>query len=224
MEYIWSVLLQLTILAFILVLVNCDESWLNVTYRVGGPPPQPCPFCQKIRTPPHSMVSHSSKGGDLVSRTPTLRPNGAVFSAPPKAVVIGIGGGRKCCHGAVPDYFKTDQFENIFSKRNSLEAHAKGFWDYQSFITASAHYQPYGFGTTYMNQKFVGTKEVAAFLAHIGTNFNLGFCIVGLVEYKCVLKRFFPSILEIVTSNYSVIFGCVYKIVWINLCEIIFSD
>ena len=70
------------------------------------------------------MVSHSSKGSDLVSRTPTLRPNGAVFYPPPKAVVIGIGGGGKCCHGDVPDHFKTDQFENIFSKRNSLEAHA----------------------------------------------------------------------------------------------------
>ncbi|KAL0005566.1 hypothetical protein SO802_013127 [Lithocarpus litseifolius] len=59
----------------------------------------------------------------------------------------------------------------MFSKRNSLEveAHAKGFWDYQSFITASAHYQPYGFGTTYMNRTFFGTKEVAAFLAHVAT-------------------------------------------------------
>ena len=44
-----------------------------------------------------------------------------------------------------------------------------GFWDYHSFIIASAYYQPYGFGTTYINDTFFGTKEVAAFLAHVGT-------------------------------------------------------
>nr|POE58442.1 chitinase-like protein 1 [Quercus suber] len=72
---------------------------------------------------------------------------------------------------------RTDQFENIFSNRNSLEVetHAnKGFLDYQSFITASALYQPYGFGTTYMNWTFFGTKEVAAFLAHVASKISCG--------------------------------------------------
>uniref|UniRef100_A0A7N2L6K7 Glycoside hydrolase family 19 catalytic domain-containing protein n=1 Tax=Quercus lobata TaxID=97700 RepID=A0A7N2L6K7_QUELO len=75
----------------------------------------------------------------------------------------------RCCDGTVTDYLQSDQFENMFSNRNSLEAHAKGFWDYHSFITASAEYEPYGFGTTYLNWNFFGTKEVAAFLAHAGT-------------------------------------------------------
>ncbi|KAK7817343.1 chitinase-like protein 2 [Quercus suber] len=48
--------------------------------------------------------------------------------------------------GAVSDYFQNEQYEKMFSNRNSLEAHAKGFWDYHSFITASAHFQPFGFG------------------------------------------------------------------------------
>ena len=71
--------------------------------------------------------------------------------------------------GAISNYFRSSQFENIFSNRNSLEvdAHEVGFWDYQSFITASADYQPYGFGTTY--RKLLGMKELAAFLAHVAT-------------------------------------------------------
>ena len=74
-----------------------------------------------------------------------------------------------CVDGVVSDYFRGSQFENMFSNRNSLEAHAKGFWDYHSFISAAAHYQPHGFGITYINQSFFGAKEVAAFLAHVGT-------------------------------------------------------
>ena len=91
---------------------------------------------------------------------------------------------RRCCRGAVRNYFKMDQFENIFSKRNSLEVedHAnKGFWDYQSFITASALYQPYGFGTTYMNWTFFGTKEVAAFLAHVATKISCEYCRLSVL-------------------------------------------
>jgi hypothetical protein len=75
----------------------------------------------------------------------------------------------RCCGGVVSKYFQSSQFKNIFSKRKSLEAHAVGFWDYHSFITASAYYHAYGFGTTYMNKKFSGKKEVAAFLAYVGT-------------------------------------------------------
>ena len=75
----------------------------------------------------------------------------------------------RCCDGTVTDYLQSDQFENMFSNWNSLEAYANGFWDYHSFITASAEYEPYGFGATYLNSNFFGTKEVAAFLAHAGT-------------------------------------------------------
>ena len=80
-----------------------------------------------------------------------------------------LTGPRCCVEGVVSDYFRSSQFENMFSKRNSLEAQAKGFWDYHSFISAAAHYQPHGFGTTYFNQSFFGAKEVAAFFAHVGT-------------------------------------------------------
>ena len=92
-----------------------------------------------------------------------------------------------CCIGKVRKYFQTDQFENIFSKRNSLESHAVGFWDYQSFITASAQYQPYAFGTTYMNNKFFGKIEVAAFLAHVGTKTSseFSFCFLNASNVLC---------------------------------------
>ncbi|XP_062143507.1 chitinase-like protein 2 [Alnus glutinosa] len=80
---------------------------------------------------------------------------------------------HKCCSGAISDYFQTNQFENLFSKRNSPVAHALGFWDYHSFITASDEYQPYGFGTTDGN--FLGLKEVAAFLAHVGSKTSCGY-------------------------------------------------
>ena len=124
----------LTILAFILVLVNCDESSVKPSFgeasgTINGL--KNCPGCN-VRKP---------------------------RCCEPYA----------CCGRAVSNYFQNDQFEKMFSNRNSLEAHAKGFWDYHSFITASAHFQPYGFGTTYINWNFMGTKEIAAFLAHVGT-------------------------------------------------------
>ena len=86
----------------------------------------------------------------------------------------------RCCDGVINDYFQNDQFENLFLNRDSLEAHAKGFWDYHSFIAASAHYQPYGFGTTNINSTFFGTKEVAAFLAHVGTRTSCEYFIVSV--------------------------------------------
>ena len=86
----------------------------------------------------------------------------------------------RCCDGVINDYFQNDQFENLYSNRDSFEAHAKGFWDYHSFIAASAHYQPYGFGTTYINSTFFGTKEVAAFLAHVGTRTSCEYFIVSV--------------------------------------------
>lgn len=72
-----------------------------------------------------------------------------------------------CCNGTISDFFQTYQFEDLFSKRNSPVAHAAGFWDYRSFITAAALYQPHGFGTT--GGKLMGMKEVAAFLGHVGS-------------------------------------------------------
>lgn len=72
-----------------------------------------------------------------------------------------------CCNHTISDYFQTYQFENLFSKRNTPVAHAVGFWDYRSFITAAAQYQPLGFGTT--GGKMQGMKEVAAFLGHVGS-------------------------------------------------------
>lgn len=72
-----------------------------------------------------------------------------------------------CCNETISDYFQTYQFENLFAKRNSPVAHAVGFWDYRSFITAAALYQPLGFGTT--GGTTSGQKEVAAFLGHVGS-------------------------------------------------------
>ncbi|KAF3967961.1 hypothetical protein CMV_008090 [Castanea mollissima] len=54
-----------------------------------------------------------------------------------------------------------------FSKRNTPEAHAVGFWDYQSFILAAAQYKPLGFGT--IGNKTEKMKEVATFLGHVGS-------------------------------------------------------
>ena len=154
-KFKWCVLL--TILAFILVLVNCDD--------LGVSPLNDCPFCNTY--PPRSQAINA---GDPYKR--------------------GGGGPKRCCRGTVSDYFQSDQFENIFSNRNSLEVedHANtGFLNYQSFITASALFQPYGFGTTYINSTFFGTKEVAAFLAHVATKTSCEYfpvsvlcCVVGL--------------------------------------------
>lgn len=72
-----------------------------------------------------------------------------------------------CCNETISDYFETYQFENLFSKRNAPVAHAVGFWEYRSFITAAALYQPLGFGTT--GGKTTGMNEVAAFLGHVGS-------------------------------------------------------
>lgn len=71
-----------------------------------------------------------------------------------------------CCNETISDYFQVYQFENFFSKRNTPVAHAVGFWDYQSFITATVKYQPLGFGTT--GTKLDKMKEICAFLAHVG--------------------------------------------------------
>ncbi|CAI0626342.1 unnamed protein product, partial [Linum tenue] len=76
-----------------------------------------------------------------------------------------------CCNHTISDFFQTYQFEELFPKRNTPVAHASGFWDYHSFITAAATYQPLGFGTT--GGKNVGQLEVAAFLGHVGSKTSL---------------------------------------------------
>ncbi|KAK7845824.1 chitinase-like protein 1, partial [Quercus suber] len=160
-QYIWSVSLTILLAFTLVLLVNCDYEYSSLN---KGLPLKSCYQCNTLKPPPGatgaSLACNCNKG----STTPYNR------------------GRPACCKGAVRYYFKMDQFENIFSNRNSLEVetHAnKGFLDYQSFITASALYQPYGFGTTYMNWTFFGTKEVAAFLAHVATkisceNYNYG--------------------------------------------------
>ncbi|KAJ0549100.1 putative glycoside hydrolase, family 19, catalytic, Lysozyme-like domain superfamily [Helianthus annuus] len=83
------------------------------------------------------------------------------------------GWSQYCCNLTISQYFDYYQFENLFSKRNTPIAHAVGFWDFKSFITASAIYQPLGFGTT--GNKTTQMLEVAAFLAHVGSQTSCSF-------------------------------------------------
>ncbi|CAI9290363.1 unnamed protein product [Lactuca saligna] len=83
------------------------------------------------------------------------------------------GWSEYCCNLTISQYFDYYQFENVFSKRNSPVAQAAGFWDFKSFIIASAIYQPLGFGTT--GNKTTQMKEIAAFLAHIGSQTSCGY-------------------------------------------------
>lgn len=80
---------------------------------------------------------------------------------------------KYCCNETISDIFQVYQFENLFSKRNAPVAHAVGFWDYQSLITASTIFQPLGFGTT--GGKLMQMKELAAFLAHVGAKTSCEF-------------------------------------------------
>ena len=177
MEYKYSAILTKALI--LLGLVNCDHSTAADLPHAQDRSGAPCVRCSiaPAPCPKKKDYSRTSRVGCHTVKSP-------------------------CCDGTVNDYFQIDQFENLFSNRDSLEAHAKGFWDYHSFITASTHYHPYGFGNTYMNSTFFGTKEVAAFLAHVGTrtsceyltvsvmrNFNLGFGLVGFVECVRVWER-----------------------------------
>ncbi|RWV91491.1 hypothetical protein GW17_00046222 [Ensete ventricosum] len=72
-----------------------------------------------------------------------------------------------CCNETISDFFQVYQFEDLFSNRNAPVAQAVGFWDYHTFITAAAVYEPFGFGTT--GGKQMQMKEVAAFLGHVGS-------------------------------------------------------
>jgi hypothetical protein len=78
-----------------------------------------------------------------------------------------------CCNETISDIFQLEQFEDLFKKRNTPVAHAVGFWDYRSFITAAALYEPLGFGTT--GGKLMQMKEIAAFLGHVGSKTSCGY-------------------------------------------------
>nr|GMD03695.1 chitinase-like protein 1 [Ipomoea batatas] len=99
-----------------------------------------------------------------------------------------------CCNLTITDFFETYQFENLFSKRNSPVAHAVGFWDYRSFILASASFQPLGFCTT--GGKSMQMKELAAFLAHVGSKTSCGYGVATggpLAWGLCYNKEMSPS-------------------------------
>ncbi|KAG0475521.1 hypothetical protein HPP92_015207 [Vanilla planifolia] len=99
-----------------------------------------------------------------------------------------------CCNETISDFFQVYQFENLFSKRNAPVAHAVGFWDYHSFITASTLYQPLGFGTT--GGKQMAMKEVAAFLGHVGSKTSCGYGVATggpLAWGLCYNREMSPS-------------------------------
>nr|GMD07938.1 chitinase-like protein 1 [Ipomoea batatas] len=99
-----------------------------------------------------------------------------------------------CCNLTITDFFETYQFENLFSKRNSPVAHAVGFWDYRSFILASASFQPLGFCTT--GGKSMQMQELAAFLAHVGSKTSCGYGVATggpLAWGLCYNKEMSPS-------------------------------
>ncbi|KAL0366657.1 UNVERIFIED_CONTAM: Chitinase-like protein 1 [Sesamum radiatum] len=101
---------------------------------------------------------------------------------------------KYCCNQTISDFFQTYQFENLFAKRNTPVAHAVGFWDYKSFITAAATYQPLGFGTT--GGKLTQMKEVAAFLGHVGAKTTCGYGVATggpLAWGLCYNKEMSPS-------------------------------
>nr|VDD08395.1 unnamed protein product [Brassica rapa] len=99
-----------------------------------------------------------------------------------------------CCNETISDYFQVYQFEQLFAKRNTPVAHAVGFWDYQSFITAAALYEPLGFGTT--GGKLMGQKEMAAFLGHVASKTSCGYGVATggpLAWGLCYNREMSPS-------------------------------
>ena len=76
-----------------------------------------------------------------------------------------------CCSGNVSQNVRRSQFD----RSTKPSSWSKEFWNYTSFITAAAQYEPYGFGTTYKDGVFLGKMEVAALLAHIGSKVTCEF-------------------------------------------------
>nr|POE61879.1 hypothetical protein CFP56_74184 [Quercus suber] len=118
MEYKWSGPLTILLAFTLALLVNCHEysSW-NVA--AAGSPIKACPHCHLHRTTP----SPGSSGASFTSQQ--CNCNQGV----PKGSTYNRGGPR--CDGAVRDYLKTDQFENIFSNLTLLRLRpmqARDFW------------------------------------------------------------------------------------------------
>ena len=126
MEYKWIV--PFTILAFILVQVNC------ISYHAFVPK-----SCNRCNTGTNlcCMLMEEDEG--------------------------------ICCSGNVSQNVRRSQFDRMSITKPS--SWSKEFWNYTSFITAAAQYEPYGFGTTYKDggKVSLGKMEVAALLAHIGS-------------------------------------------------------
>ena len=89
-----------------------------------------------------------------------------------------------CCNGSVSQNVPTTRFNRltVYSRGPDFNgtyqkpsSWSKEFWNYTSFITAAAQYQPSGFGTTYKDGVFLGKMEVAALLAHIGSKVTCEF-------------------------------------------------
>ena len=97
-----------------------------------------------------------------------------------------------CCNGSVSQNVQYTQFNrmslyargsitvgpsNNHTYKNKPSSWSLEFWNYTSFITAAAQYQPYGFGTTYKDggKVSLGKMEVAALLAHIGSKVTCEF-------------------------------------------------
>ena len=94
-----------------------------------------------------------------------------------------------CCSGSVSQNVPYTRFNSIteravfsrgpvFNKTyQKPSSWSKEFWNYTSFITAAAQYQPSGFGTTYKDggKVSLGKMEVAALLAHIGSKVTCEF-------------------------------------------------
>lgn len=120
---------------------------------------------------------------------------------------------KYCCNETISDFFQTYQFENLFSKRNTPVAHAVGFWDYQAFIMASAMFQPLGFGTT--GGKHMQMKEVAAFLAHVGSKTSCEFFHFILFYLLTFNSNFLEMYLgQLFCRNKKVV-----KICFLEICE-----
>ncbi|KAA8527308.1 hypothetical protein F0562_034595 [Nyssa sinensis] len=157
----------------------------------------------------HSSTRMEAKWGVLVIATATVMVMvGTSNGDSSTPTLVKISKGKKlcdkgweckgwsiyCCNLTISDFFQTNQFENLFSKRNSPVAHAVGFWDYHSFITAAAVYQPLGFGTT--GNKTTQMKEVAAFLGHVGSKTSCGYGVATGGPFAwglCYNKAMSPS-------------------------------
>jgi len=83
--------------------------------------------------------------------------------------------GVYCCNQTISQIFTVDNFEELFSKRNSPVAHAVGFWDYYSFINAAAQFEGIGFGTT--GGQLMQQKELAAFFGHVAAETSCGYSV-----------------------------------------------